>query len=160
MDATGVPAVRRAERMDLPAVGRLLDAFNREFDEPTPGPGPLSARLDLLLGSGETSVLVVGDGPGGPDGLAVLRFRPAIWSDGLECYLAELYVVPSRRGRGLGRALLEAALDEARGRGADTMDLGTDETDTTARHLYERLGFTNRSGGVDGPVMFVYEREL
>src|SRR5215469_15896840 len=95
----------------------------------------------------------------GPDGLAVLRFRAAIWSPGQECYLAELYVAPARRGRGLGRALMEAALREARGRGADTMDIGVDEPDLVARRLYESLGFTNREGG-DGPVMYVYERDL
>ena len=44
-------------------------------------------------------VLLTGDGP---DGLAVLRFRPSLWSEGLECYLAELYVVPRLRGRGWG----------------------------------------------------------
>ena len=37
-------------------------------------------------------------------GIAVLRFRPALWSFALECYLAELYVAPASRGRGLGRA--------------------------------------------------------
>ena len=54
---------------------------------------------------------------------------------------------------------MEAALREARGRGADTMDIGVDEPDLAARHLYESLGFTNRAGE-DGPVMYVYERDL
>ena len=71
-----------------------------------------------------------------------------------------LYVTPAARGQGLGRALMEAALREARKRGADTMDIGVDEPDLAARHLYESLGFTNRTGGAGGPVMFVYEREL
>ncbi len=92
--------------------------------------------------------------------LAVLRFRPALWSSGLECYLAELYVKPVRRGKGLGRALMEAALEEARNRGADRIEIGVDEPDLAARHLYESLGFTNRVGGAQGPVMFVYERDL
>jgi len=46
---------------------------------------------------------------------------------------------------------MEAALREARRRGADTMDIGVDEPDLAARHLYESLGFTNRAGGADGP---------
>jgi hypothetical protein len=66
----------------------------------------------------------------------------AIWSSGLECYLAELYVVPGRRGHGLGRALMEAAAREARNHGADTMEIGVDEPDLTARDLYESLGFS------------------
>ena len=105
---------------------------------------------------GDTLVLLAGDGP---DGLAVLRFRAAIWSAGLECYLAELYVTPAQRGQGLGRGLMETALREARDRGADSMDIGVDEPDLAARKLYESLGFSNRSGA-DGSVMYVYEREL
>jgi ribosomal protein S18 acetylase RimI-like enzyme len=55
---------------------------------------------------------------------------------------------------------MEAAIQEARDRGADWMDIGVDEPDLPARRLYESLGFTNRSGGADGPLMFVYERDL
>jgi len=148
--------VRRAGLEDAAVVGRLLYDFNREFDDPTPAPSALGERIRQLLEGGDTLVLLAGDGP---DGLAVLRFRAAIWSTGLECYLAELYVAPASRGHGLGRALMEAALRQARDRGADTMDIGVDEPDLAARRLYESLGFTNRAGE-DGPVMYVYEREL
>jgi len=162
------PHVRLADRDDADAIGRLLYAFNREFDEPTPEPSALAERMRQLLEGGDTLVILAGDGPDGgngpdgrdePDRLAVLRFRAAIWSTGLECYLAELYVTPARRGQGLGRALMEAVLREARNRGADTMDIGVDEPDLAARRLYESLGFTNRAGE-DGPVMYVYERDL
>jgi ribosomal protein S18 acetylase RimI-like enzyme len=148
--------IRLAGRDDADAIGRLLFAFNREFDEPAPEPPVLAQRVRQLLDGGDTLVLLVGDGP---DGLAVLRFRAAIWSAGLECYLAELYVAPARRGQGLGRELMETALRAARERGADTMDIGVDEPDHAARRLYESLGFSHRSGG-DGPLMYVYEREL
>ena len=148
--------IRIADRTDADAIGRLLYAFNREFDEPTPEPPALAERKRQLLDGGDTRVLLAGDGP---DGLAVLRFRASIWSDGLECYLAELYIAPARRGQGLGRQLMEAVLRAARDRGADTMDIGVDEPDVAARRLYESLGFSNRSGG-DGPLMYVYEREL
>jgi len=154
-NGTGL-TVRRAQVDDAGAVGRLLHDFNREFDEPTPGPAQLARRISQLLSAGDTTVLL--EGPG-PDGLVVLRFRPAIWSDALECYLAELYVVPSRRGNGIGRALLEAALDHARHSGADRIDLGTSDDDVAARRLYESLGFRNREG-VDGPLTYFYEREL
>jgi ribosomal protein S18 acetylase RimI-like enzyme len=150
------PDVRLANRDDAAAIGQLLYVFNREFDEPAPPPDALAERIRQLLDGDDTLVLLAG---AGPDGLAVLRLRPAIWSTGLECYLAELYVSPARRGQGMGRALMEAALREARNRGADTMDIGVDEPDLAARRLYESLGFTNRSG-VDGPLMYVYEREL
>jgi ribosomal protein S18 acetylase RimI-like enzyme len=53
---------------------------------------------------------------------------------------------------------MDAALREAREWGADTMEIGVDEPDDAARRLYESLGFSNRAGGPDGPVMYVYER--
>jgi ribosomal protein S18 acetylase RimI-like enzyme len=149
--------VRRAEAADAEAIGRLLHDFNREFDDPTPEPLWLAERLRQLMTNGEATVLLVGDGP---DGLAVLRFRPSLWSGALECYLAELYVVPDERGHGLGRALMEAAIDTARRAGADHMDLGTSEDDVAARALYESLGFSNREGKPDGPINYFYEREL
>jgi ribosomal protein S18 acetylase RimI-like enzyme len=142
---------------DAAMIGRLLDVFNREFGEPTPGPSQLATRLRQLIKSGETVVLLAGAGPAG---LAVLRFRDSLWTDGLECYLAELYVTPSERGHGIGRALMEAALELARRRGADHMELNTAETDEAARRLYESLGFTNREGRPDGPFMYYYERTL
>jgi ribosomal protein S18 acetylase RimI-like enzyme len=150
-------SVRLAEPGGAPAIGRLLHDFNTEFDDITPGPDKLAERVRRLMAEDELTVLVAGDGP---DGLAVMRFRPAIWTEALECYLAELYVVPGRRRQGLGRALMEAALDVARDRGADFMDLNTGEDDVAARALYERLGFSNREGRADGPVNHYYERKL
>ena len=149
--------MRRAGIADAEAIGRLLHDFNSEFDEPTPGPRALAERVAELLAGGETAVLL---GGAGPHGLAVLRFRPAIWTNALECYLAELYVVPERRGEGLGRALMEAAMELARREGASHMDLGTGHDDVAARALYESLGFSNREGKPDGPVNYFYEREL
>lgn len=138
-------------------MGRLLDEFNREFGEPTPGAERLGARIGELIEQGDTAVLLVG---AGPDGLAVLRFRASIWSRALKCYLAELYVAPALRGRGLGRALMDSAIELARSRGADRMELGTGEHDVAARALYESLGFSNREGRPDGPLNYCYEREL
>ena len=152
-----VAAVRLARPDDAPAIGRLLHDFNSEYDEPTPSPSELAERICELLGEGTTDVLLCGDGP---DGLAVLRYRSAIWTRALECYLAELYVVPALRGEGRGQALMLAAMRRARERGADRMDLGTSEDDRAARALYERLGFSNREGTPDGPLSFFYERKL
>lgn len=149
--------VRPAGRDDADAIGRLLHDFNREFDAPTPEPGVLAERMRRLLATRETAVLLAAAAGERPDGFVVLRFRDAIWSAGLECYVAELYVVPARRGEGLGRALMEEAIELARRRGADTIDLGTSDDDVAARALYERLGFSNRDGGA---VNYFYEREL
>ena len=150
-----VRIVDAGDAAGLAEAADLLRAFNAEFDEPAPEATALAARLGEVVAAGDAVILI--DEPA--IGVAVLRFRPALWSAGAEAYLAELYVVPAERGRGLGRALLSSAVDLARERGADTIDLGTSEDDVAARALYESMGFTNREGP-GGPVMFVYEREL
>ena len=149
--------IRRAEPADAEAIGRLLHDFNTEYEEFTPGPGEIAKHLGNLLAGDETVVLLAGDGP---DGFALLRFRPSYWTDKAECYLAELYVVPGRRGQGLGRALMDEVIRVAQQRNAGHIDLHTSEDDVAARALYEKLGFTNREGRPDGPVMYYYEREL
>lgn len=149
--------VRLATAADAADLARLFTDFNREFDEPTPQPEEAAERIAEHIEQGHSTFLVA---EGGPDGFAQLRYRPSIYTEGLEAHLQELYVVPAMRGRGLGRALLEAASAEARAAGADQIDLGTSEDDVAARGLYESAGFTNREGKPDGPVMYVYEREL
>ena len=151
--------VRRATPGDAGSVARLLHDFQEEFDESSPGVEALTERYEDLIRNRDMTVLLAGDGP---DGFAQIRYRPWVYSAGpnAHSYLEELYVVPGLRGDGIGRALLEAALEMARGEGATHMELGTSTDDTAARGLYESLGFTNREGSPDGPVMLFYEREL
>jgi ribosomal protein S18 acetylase RimI-like enzyme len=138
-------------------VARLLHDFNTEYGDPVPETGLLARRIAEFIEQDHAVFLLVGDGP---DGMAEIRFRPSLMTGALHAYLEELYVAPAKRRRGMGRALLEAAMEAARERGAAHMDLGTSEDDVAARALYESAGFTNREGRPDGPVMFVYEREL
>lgn len=135
--------VRRATEDDAAAIGVLLHEFNEEFNEPTPGPIFLAKRVGDLLASGDTSILLGGRNP---DGLALLRFRPALWNEALECSLAELYVVRARRGHGLGRSLVEAAILHAGEQRAGHMEVATNEHNVEARALYESLGFTKGEG--------------
>jgi ribosomal protein S18 acetylase RimI-like enzyme len=157
MSAPCRPAVRAAQPADAEVIARLLHDFNSEFGDPAPPPHELAKRVRELLEEQQITVLLAGPGP---DGLVVLRFRPGIWTQALECYVAELYVAPQRRRRGLGRALMEASIELARGRGADRMELGTSEDDVAAVALYESLGFNNRENKPGGPVNYFYEREL
>ena len=151
------PKLWRAGPEDAAEAARLLHDFNTEYDDFTPGVPALTKRLEELLVAGEATILLGGDGP---DGVAVLRFRPALWTPTIDAYLEELYVAPARRGEGLGQALLEAALDTSREAGAKFIHLGTSTDDKAARGLYEKLGFTDREGDPDGPLMIFYEREL
>jgi ribosomal protein S18 acetylase RimI-like enzyme len=150
---------RRATPGDANSVARLLHDFQQEFDEPSPGVEALEERYADLIRNRDMTVLLAGDAP---DGFAQIRYRPWVYSAGPQAhaYLEELYVIPSLRGRGIGRALLGAAMDMARSEGATHMELGTSEDDAAARALYESAGFTNREGSPDGPVMLFYEREL
>lgn len=152
----GGARVRAAGPADADVLGRLLHDYNREYDLPCPPPEEIAVRMRELLHGTDTAALLADEDAG----LAVLRFRPSLWSPALECYLAELYVIPERRSEGVGRALMEAAIALARARGADHMDLGTSEDDVAARRLYESMGFTNREGRPDGPIMYFYERKL
>jgi ribosomal protein S18 acetylase RimI-like enzyme len=152
-------ATERAGTADTQAVAQLLFDFNTEYGDPTPPPDELAVRIEELLDSGDTAIML-GTDDGKPVAVAVMRFRLALWTRAKECYLAELYVVPARRGQGLGRMLLEGAIELARGEGADYMDLGTSEDDVAARRLYERLGFSRTEGRPDGPLNYYYERDL
>ena len=151
--------IRRATPGDADSVARLLNDFQAEFDEPSPGAEALEERYSDLIRNREMTVLLAGDGP---DGFAQIRYRPWVYSAGpnAHAYLEELYVVPALRGKGIGRELLDAAMEVARSEGATHMELGTSEADEAARALYESAGFTNREGKPDGPVMYFYEREL
>jgi ribosomal protein S18 acetylase RimI-like enzyme len=149
--------VRRAGVDDARLAAQLMNRFCAEYDEPIDAVDVLERRYRDQLPSGDVIVLLAGDGT---EGFAQVRYRGQIYSDAPAAYLEELYVIPDRRGEGLGRALLDAAMDAARDHGADMIDLGTSVDDTAARGLYESAGFTNREGRPDGPVMLYYEREL
>jgi ribosomal protein S18 acetylase RimI-like enzyme len=149
--------VRQATVEDAGAIARLLHEFNLEYSEPTPDVATLTATVRRLLEDGEIVVMLSGSGP---DGLSLFRFRPALWAEGSETYLQELYVVPALRGQGIGRSLLKETVEFARAADATGIDLNTGETDTAARNLYESMGFTNKEGGPDGPSMLFYKREL
>ncbi|MBY9076658.1 GNAT family N-acetyltransferase [Nocardioides sp. WL0053] len=144
----------------LADAAQLLHDFNVEYHEPAPPPDELASRLaELIVGDHVTVLLTRAHETGAPTGVAVMRVQPSVWSRAQEAYLAELYVVPSRRGQGYGRELITATLRVARERGADYAFLVTSEDDRPAQRLYEAAGF-RRTEGEGGPLMLAYEREL
>jgi GNAT superfamily N-acetyltransferase len=134
----------------------LLDAFNREFDTPTPGQHVLAERLQKLMTDPAFAVLLSGEPA---VGVAVLSFRPSVWYDGPVATLDELYVVPDKRRQRRGHALLTAACRLAQERGAGELQINVDGEDVDARRFYEAHGFTNIEPGATEP-MFCYYREL
>jgi GNAT superfamily N-acetyltransferase len=148
---------RLATPDDAEIVARMLHDFNVEFGTPTPGVEFLTDRCRELIDAEETTVVLGGDPP---LGLGVLFFRPSLWSQGLEVYLAELYVVPDHRDAGIGGAIMATAMELSRERGATEMQIGVDEPDVDTRRFYERLGFRNHDPEDPTARMFFYEREL
>jgi ribosomal protein S18 acetylase RimI-like enzyme len=150
--------LRVATPDDAGLLGRMLHEFNLEYDETEPSAQQVAALAGPQLESGEVAAVF---GPGDPPaGFAQLRFRLSLYDAGPDACLEELWVRPHARGTGLGRALLEAAMDLARDRGATRIDLNTSVTDQAARALYVKCGFTNEEFGPGGPSMLYYERDL
>ena len=56
-------------------------------------------------------------------------------------FLSQLYCLPGMTGRGLGAALLEWAIAEARSWGADAMQLSVFSENLGAQRFYRRYGF-------------------
>ncbi|MCE9666808.1 GNAT family N-acetyltransferase [Myxococcus stipitatus] len=72
---------------------------------------------------------------GEPVGLVLMARR------GRVSRVAGMGIIPSKRGQGLGAAMLQPLLEEARARGDSQMVLEVIEQNAPAVKLYERLGF-------------------
>lgn len=86
-------------------------------------------------------VLVAVEKDGTIVGVAVLSFLWTLEHGGASAWLDELYVAPAGRGRGIGRALTEAAIACADAAQCIALDLEVEPGHEVAERLYERLGF-------------------
>ena len=77
-------------------------------------------------------------------GLAHYLFRPSTWAVNDFCYLEDLFVDPSVRGKGVGRALIKALEEVATMAGAERLYWTTAPDNATARRLYDSVATTNR----------------
>lgn len=128
---TGRTAIRRATAADLPGTAGVLRA-NGEPADWLDGPGVL--YLEHMLRRGRMWVAAA-DGEGGPDGDAARIDGFSVGVDlGDAVMLADLFVDPARHDGGLGKALLEAALDGRFPR------LTNSSADPRALSLYVRAG--------------------
>lgn len=73
-------------------------------------------------------------------GLAHYLFHRHAWKIEEVCYLQDLFTAPEARGLGLGRALIEAVYARADAAGAPAVYWLTQDFNTTARQLYDRIG--------------------
>jgi len=144
------------------AVAALLIAFRDWMHESEPADGAIAASVATLMEDPATEYLL-GAGAAGeaPCGVCQLRFRHSVWTSSPDCWLEDLYVEAPARGRGVGRALVELALERARARGAARIELDTNERNGGAIALYESLGFSSSSkahGAMNGRDIFMGRR--
>lgn len=76
---------------------------------------------------------------GRPAGLAHYLFHRSCWHIDNICYLQDLYADPEIRGKGIGRALIEAVYERARAEGSKEVYWMTQDFNATARRLYDRI---------------------
>jgi GNAT superfamily N-acetyltransferase len=72
-------------------------------------------------------------------GIVHYHFHLSTWSVAGNCYLEDLFVDPAVRGKGAGRALIEAVYRAADARGVSRVYWHTQEFNTQARMLYDKI---------------------
>jgi ribosomal protein S18 acetylase RimI-like enzyme len=96
--------------------------------------------------TGESTVLFAATKDGAIVGLLTLAtFRIPT---GVRAWIEDVVVDASARGHGVGEALNQAAIAEARRRGAKTVDLTSRPSREAANRLYQRIGFVARDTNV------------
>ena len=139
-DDEGIAAARSLfrEYADWLGIDLCFQGFEEELAGLPGAYGPPQGRL--LLASGVNGYL----------GCVALRNRPAM--EGSVCEMKRLYVRPEARGTGLGRALAERIIAEAKGIGYQRMLLDTLSTMEAAIGLYRSLGFRQTSAYYANPI--------
>jgi ribosomal protein S18 acetylase RimI-like enzyme len=137
------PRVWPAQAEDLESVSALIAAFRDWWGKDEPKLEQIRATTARLLEDPNTEfLLAAADGDRQAAGVCQLRYRLSVWTGADDCWLEDLYVDESARGTGLGRALVQAAVERAAERGCRRMELDVNEQNTAALAFYEQMGFT------------------
>ena len=136
-----IEAVREATPELRAALATLLPQLNPTL------PIPDLERLERLLADPDVTLLVAKDGDEIVGTTTVIVYTTPFW---IKARLDEVVVDASARGEGVGEALVMAALDIGRERGAQVAELqsGRGPNREAAHRLYERLGFKIRNSDV------------
>ena len=107
-------------------------------------PLPFARRIAWAVEAGDIEVLAARAEPrGAPVGVAVLAFRLNLSAGASFASIEDLYVSPEARGRGAGRALIEAVEERCRARGVSYIEVQTDEE---AAPFYQACGYEPETG--------------
>ena len=132
--------IRPLEASDEAHWRRLWTGY-LEYYESTVPEEVYATTFRRLLSDGEyefNGFLAVLDGH--PVGLVHFVYHRTCWSVNNKCYLQDLYVDPSVRGRSYGRALIEAVYDAADEAGHPEVYWLTQHFNEAGRRLYDRVG--------------------
>lgn len=123
------------------ALARLLPQLNPTL------PVPDTARLERLVADPAVTLLIAREGDDIVGTTTVIVYTTPFW---IKARLDEVVVDAGARGKGVGEALVRAALDLGRQKGAQVAELqsGRGENRKAAHRLYERLGFKIRDSDV------------
>jgi len=110
-------------------------------------PVPDMERLRRLIADPDVTLLIARDGDAIVGTTTVIVYTTPFW---IKARLDEVVVDSGARGEGVGEALIRAALDVGRERGAQVAELqsGRGPAREAAHRLYERLGFRIRETDV------------
>jgi ribosomal protein S18 acetylase RimI-like enzyme len=139
-EAVPVTRVRRSTLADGPALARVDLATWTWQSSPSAPPDDPDGYVFFDERTTPGDVLVA-DIDGAVIGFVKLRPSTPLPSNAHVLQIQGLGVDPAYQGRGVGQALLEAATQEARRRGARKLSLRVLGSNTAARRLYERCGF-------------------
>jgi len=137
-------AFHRATATDLESIVALLADDPIGQDRESPGPS-LDVRYRDAFAAIErdpNQLLAVAERGGRTVGVLQLSFIPGLTRRGMwRGQIEGVRIAAAERGSGLGRAMLEWAVEECRRRGCGLVQLTTDERRGDAHRFYEALGF-------------------
>jgi ribosomal protein S18 acetylase RimI-like enzyme len=153
--------IRRGGRQDVRFLRDMLHhAYYWRERAPGEGPGPVARYVKGWGRPGDTALIAVDDGF--PVGAAWYRlFRrdhPGYGFVDEDTPELAIAVVPSRRGRGIGDALLEALVERARAERYRAVSLSVEKGNDALLGYYEKHGF--RRVHEDGGDTVTMQREL
>ena len=98
------------------------------------------ATFARLLDPASKLFALVAERDGALIGFAHCVLHPGTWAIADFCYLEDLFVAPQARGKGVGRALIEATYRRADELGCSRIYWLTHESNSEARKLYDSVG--------------------
>ncbi|MWD29794.1 GNAT family N-acetyltransferase [Aquicoccus sp. SCR17] len=132
--------IRPLQAADREDWARLWTGYLDFYETSVPGEVYDSTFARLLGDDPRDFSALVAEQEGRLVGLAHYLFHRHAWKLEEVCYLQDLYADPALRGRGVGRALIEAVYDAADEHGAASVYWLTQDFNHTARRLYDRIG--------------------